>query len=90
MDSSRQALQSNGKLFFKFRISFRNIGRKPKNIELRGVDIDLSAMCCISMDSSRQALQTIGKLFFKFRISFRNIGRKPKNIQTNWEAWILI
>ena len=33
MDSSQQALQNIKKLFFKFRIRFRIIGRKPKNIQ---------------------------------------------------------
>ena len=33
MDSSQRALQANTKLFFKFQISFRNFGWKPKNIQ---------------------------------------------------------
>ena len=34
MDSSQQALQTNGKLFlFKFHIHFRITGRKQKNIQ---------------------------------------------------------
>ena len=30
MDLSQQTLQTNGKLFFKFRIRFQIFGRKPK------------------------------------------------------------
>ena len=41
---------------------------KKYSNELRGVNIDQSAMCYISMDLSWQALQTNAKLFFKFRI----------------------
>ena len=33
MDLFRQALQTDRKLFFKFRIRFRIIGRKQKNIQ---------------------------------------------------------
>ena len=47
----------------------------PKNEkhsnELRGVNIDQSAMCCRSMDLSQQALQINGKLFFNFGITFQ-------------------
>ena len=40
MDSSQQALQTNGKLFFKFRIRSRNFGQKTKNIQInRGVNV---------------------------------------------------
>ena len=35
------------------------------------MNIDQSAMCCISMDSSRQALQTGGFFFLNFEIIFR-------------------
>ena len=64
IDSSRQALQTNGKLFFKFQIRFRIIDRTPKNIQTnRGVNIDQSAICYISVESSRQALQTDEKPF---------------------------
>ena len=33
MDSSQRALQNNEKLFFEYQISFRNFGRKLKNIQ---------------------------------------------------------
>ena len=75
MESSRQALQTNGKLYFKFRIRFQIIGRKPKNIRTnRGVHMDIHqrAMCYTSIDSSRHALQTKGKLFSNFGIIFFN------------------
>ena len=54
-------------LFFKFRFRFRIIFRKPKNVQTnRGVNIDQSEMCYISMDSSQRVRPTNGKLFFNF------------------------
>ena len=47
--------------------------------ELRGVNIDHSAMCCVSMDLPWQALQTNGL----FQISFRITDWKPKFFRTN-------
>ena len=38
--------------------------------EKRGVNIDQSAVCCISMDSSRQAIQT-KRIFLNFGIICR-------------------
>ena len=34
MDSSQQALQTDGKVFFKFTNDFQIIGRKPKYIQM--------------------------------------------------------
>ena len=70
MDSSRRALQTNGKLF---RISFPIICRKPKKYsnKERGVNIDQCAMCYISLDLCRRALETNGKLFSNFEIILR-------------------
>ena len=76
MDSSQRALQTNGKLFFKFSINFRISGQKPIFFFKRivGNNIDQSAMCYKSMVSSLQALQTDVKLFsnpgFIFQISY--------------------
>ena len=42
------------------------------------MNIDQSAMCCISMDSSREVLETNVKLFFQLGNHFRIIGRKQK------------
>ena len=56
MDSSQRALQTSGKLFFKF--VFELLAKNRKIFK----PIDQSAMCYTSMDLSRQALQTIGKL----------------------------
>ena len=80
MDSYQQALQTNEKLFFKFKISFRNLGRNPNNfaenqkilkqIEWRG-NIDQIEMRYISMDLIRQALLTDVKVFSNFGIIFR-------------------
>ena len=69
MDSSPRALQIDEKIFFKFRIRFRIIGRKIIKI-IASVNIDQSAMCYLSMDSSRQALQTHEKFFFQISESF--------------------
>ena len=70
MDSSRQALQNNGKFFFHISISFSNYWPKTKKYSDR-VNIDRSSMYCISMDLTRQALQTNGKLLSNLRIIFR-------------------
>ena len=72
MGSFQRALQIIGKVFFKFRISFRIFGRKLKKIKTysEAWNIDQSAMCCILMDLSGQALQTKGKLSWNFKFVF--------------------
>ena len=72
MDSSRQALQTNGKFFFQ--ISFRYFGRKPKNIQTNSearILIKLQCVFFLSMDLSRQVLLNDGK-FFQNSNSFLN------------------
>ena len=67
MDWSQRALQTNGKLFLYFKLVFELLPKTEiYSNEYRGVNIDQSAMCYISMDSSRQALQTNGKLLSNF------------------------
>ena len=58
MDSSQQALQTNGNLLLNSNF-FQISGRKPKKYsnEYRGMNIYQSAMCYVSIDSFRQALQ---------------------------------
>ena len=56
---------------------------KSKNIETnsepkRGVSIDQSAMCYISMDSSWQALQTNGNFFSNLVFVFELLTENPK------------
>ena len=69
MDSSRQALQTIGKLF-QISIPFSNYWPKTEKYSNR-VNIDKCAMYYISMDLTRLALQTNGKLFSNFGIIFR-------------------
>ena len=71
-----------------FQISLRNFGRKPKNIQKNGVNIDQIAMCYISMDLSQRAQQTNGKLFSNFKLVFGILAEN--RIPTNREARILI
>ena len=65
------------RFLFKFRIRFRNIGRKLKNIQTNSkVSISIKFQCvigsyCISMDSSLQALQTYESFFTNFEIIFQ-------------------
>ena len=55
--------------FLKFRIRFRIIIRKPKNVQTnRGVNLNQRAMCYISMDSSQRARPTNGKILNFFKI----------------------
>ena len=89
MDSSQQALQTYGRLFFKFQISLQNFGWKPKNIQkIREVWILIKLQCFIYQWISLNKLYKLanGKLFsiFIFKLA---IGRKLKNIPT---AWMLI
>ena len=93
MDSSQCVVQTNEKLFFKFRIRFRINDRNRKIfkwIARREYWSNCNVLYIIYL--SWQALQTNGKLFTNFKIIlfWINNGRKPKNIQTNRDAWILI
>ena len=57
--------------FFEFQISFRNFGRKLKNIQKnRRREYWQIAMCYTSIDSSQPALQTNEKFFFQISESF--------------------
>ena len=48
LDSSRRALQTNGKLFTNFEIVIEILTENPKNIQTnRGVNVDESSMCYI-------------------------------------------
>ena len=76
MESSRQALHTNGKPFSNFEIIFPIIGRKQKNIQTNseaGILVKVQCVIHISMDSSRRALQTNGKLFSNIRNNFLKI-----------------
>ena len=71
MDLTQRSLESNGKLFLNFKLSFQNFCQKPKNVQTnRSDNIDQSEMYYIPMDLTRQALQTNVKLFSNFVISF--------------------
>ena len=74
MDLSLRALQTNGNLFFKFQISFRIIGRKPKkNIQTNSeawIFIKVQSIIATSMDLSWQVLQTNGNVFPNFKLVF--------------------
>ena len=87
MDFSRQALQTNGKLFSN---SFSNHWPKKQKIVkgIASVDIDQSAMCYISIYWSRQALQNYVIFFSNFEIGFKLLTEK--NIPKDSEAFILI
>ena len=75
------ALETNAMFFY----SNFELMSKNKNIQTnRGVNIDQSAMCCISMDSFRQALQFIGKLS-SFRIIFFFY---VQTILLYWKIWL--
>ena len=56
--------------FSNFNLVFEILATEKCINELRGVNIDQSAMCYTSMNSSRQALQTNGKLFSSFEFVF--------------------
>ena len=59
MDLSQRALQADGMLCTNFILVFELLAENRKTIKFtRGVNINQSAMCYISMDSSQQALQT--------------------------------
>ena len=73
MDSSRHALQTNGKLFFYFEFLFEFLTEnRIFSKEYQGVIIDQFTMCYISMDSSQRALQKNGKFFFQISYFFSN------------------
>ena len=70
MDSSRQALQNNEKLFSYFNFVFKLLAENKKKY-LNYVNIDRSSTYCTSMDLTWQALQINEKLLSNFRIIFR-------------------
>ena len=72
MDSSQQALQINGKHFSNFEFVFDFWPKIIFSKRERGMNIDQSAMCYISMDSSQRDLQTNRKIFFKFQNNSSN------------------
>ena len=81
MDSSQQALQSNGKFFFSnFELaSFWNFGKSVKySKELWVVNIDQIAIRYMSMDSSQRDLQTCRKLFSNFEFVFKFLAKNRK------------
>ena len=70
MDSFRQALQTNGKLF-QISNSFSNYWPKQKNIQTNSdVWILIKVQYVRSINVSQQALQINGKLFFQISESF--------------------
>ena len=70
MDSSQQALQTYGRLFFKFQISLQNFGRKPKNIQkIREVGILIKLQCFIYQWISLNKLYKLMESFFQFLFS---------------------
>ena len=71
MDSSRKALKSNRKLFFKFQISFQIVGRKPKNIEANSKAGILIKNVLYINGFILKPLQTNEKLSSNFEIVFR-------------------
>ena len=66
LDLSRQALQTNGKFFFRFRIIFRINGRKPKNIQMNSeVWILIKLQCVIYQWIWLDKLYKLLKSFFQ-------------------------
>ena len=70
MDSSQQALQTKWKLFSKFRIRFRNFGRKLKNIQKNSEARILITLQCVIHQWIR--LNELYKLMESFFFKFRN------------------
>ena len=70
--SSQRAQQTNG-FFSNFEFVFEFLAENRRKIfkKLQGVNIDQSALCCISMDSSQQALQSNEKHFSNFNFVFK-------------------
>ena len=71
MDSSRQALQNNGKLFFKFQIRVRFSGRKLKNIETNREKLILTKVQCfvhqwIHLDNLYKLMENFFFQIFEF------------------------
>ena len=73
---SQRAEQTNAN-FFKFR--FRIFDRKQNFFRMnRVVNIDLIALCYMSMDLCEQALQTNEKLFSHFKLVFKILAENQK------------
>ena len=73
MDSSQQALQINEKLFYKFQICFRNVDRKPKNIQKNSSEawILIKVKCDIYQWIWLDKLYKLWSFFSNFGIIFR-------------------
>ena len=87
MNLSQRALQTNGKLFFfKFRISFRINGWKPKKFQTnKEASLLIKLQCVIYQWIRLNELYKLMESFFQISISFPSYW--PKNIQI---AWIFI
>ena len=73
MDSSREALQTNGKLFFLISNSFSNISQKPKNIQTnREAWILVKVQCVIYQWIRLDMLYKLIEAFSKFLNHFLN------------------
>ena len=71
--------------------TFRNFGRKPKNIQKNSEEwILIKLQYVVYQWISLNELYKLMKSFFKFKIIFWNFGRKLKNIWMNREVWILM
>ena len=71
MDSSQQALQTNGKFFFSnFEFLTENLNFFPK--ELRSVNIDQIAMCYVSAYFLDELYKLL-KIFFRIPIIFAKL-----------------
>ena len=64
--------------FFKFRFRIFDQKQKKFSKEWRVVNIDLIALCYMSMDSCEQALQTNEKLFSYFKLVFKILAENRK------------
>ena len=81
MDSSKRALQTNGKLFSNFELIFKFLAEKTKKIQKRGGNIDQIAMCYIFpflrfiIVLAIYSLSRSFSIFF-FSFSYRRIQKK--------------
>ena len=91
MDSSQQALQTNGKLFSNFEYFFEFLAENrnfSKRLARREYWSNWNVSYIIGFVSTSSTNEW--KTLFKFHIRLWIIDRKPKNIQANTEVWILI
>ena len=82
MNSSQQALQTNGKFFLKFRIRFRIFGRNPKFFQKNSeawilIKLQYVIYQWIRLNELYKQMKSL------FRISFLNFDRKPKILAEN-------